>query len=138
MRGPHASALAAEMVELQALFDWASRYEERETMRGANAPAHAENAVAVHIAPPRPDPAFTRDVGALAETVFEPLSHPRPPAESGPKTNRLVVPTSWNRAGNTARPATRAIVTTPSSRGCRKPSSACRENSGSSSRRSTP
>ncbi len=50
--------------------------------------------------------------------------HRRRPAESAP--------------GNTARPATRATVTTPSSSGCRSASSAGRGNSGNSSRKSTP
>ena len=51
---------------------------------------------------------------------------------------RFIVPTSWNRAGNTARPDARAIETTPSSSGCRSASSVGRANSASSSRSSTP
>ena len=46
--------------------------------------------------------------------------------------------TSMKRAGNTAVPDTRLICTRPSSRGWRRVSRASLENSGSSSRKSTP
>ncbi len=48
------------------------------------------------------------------------------------------MPTSWNRAGKTTRPPTRATATVPSSSGCRSASSTGRGNSGSSSSSSTP
>jgi site-specific DNA recombinase len=52
--------------------------------------------------------------------------------------HRFIVATSWNRAGNTARPPARAMLIAPSSSGCRSASSAGRANSGSSSRSRTP
>ena len=55
-----------------------------------------------------------------------------------PQGHRFIVAISWKRAGYTARPSARATLTTPSSIGWRSASSACRWNSGSSSRRSTP
>ena len=58
---------------------------------------------------------------------------PRPP-----QGHRFIVATSRNRAGNSARPPTRATDTTPSSSGCRSASSTERGNSGSSSSSRTP
>ena len=55
-----------------------------------------------------------------------------------PHGQRFIVATSRNRAGNTARPATRATPIEPSSSGCRSASSDGRGNSASSSRSSTP
>ena len=46
--------------------------------------------------------------------------------------------TSWNRAGNSARRAARAMVMVPVSSGSRSASSALRANSGNSSKNSTP
>ena len=58
---------------------------------------------------------------------------PRPP-----HGQRFIVATRRKRAGKSAWPPTRATETTPSSSGCRSDSSTERENSGSSSSRSTP
>ena len=64
--------------------------------------------------------------------------HSAPASPRAPHGQRFIVATSWKRAGNTARPAARAIATTPSSSGCRSASSVGRGNSGSSSSSSTP
>ena len=58
---------------------------------------------------------------------------PRPP-----HGQRFIVATSWNRAGKSAMPCARAMLTTPSSSGWRSASSAGRTNSGSSSSSRTP
>ena len=61
-----------------------------------------------------------------------------PASPRAPHGQRFIVATSWNRAGKTARPAARAMQTTPSSSGWRSASRAGRANSASSSRRRTP
>ena len=63
---------------------------------------------------------------------------PRPGHPAPAHGQRFIVATSWNRAGNSAWPLTRATETTPSSSGCRSASSVGRWNSGSSSRSRTP
>ena len=70
---------------------------------------------------------------AAAEHLQSAAGSPR-----APHGQRFIAATSWKRAGNTARPPTRAMLTTPSSSGCRSASSAGRWNSANSSRTSTP
>src|SRR3990172_8620085 len=60
---------------------------------------------------------------------------PQRAREGGPW---VAAPTSWKRAGKREAPAARATTTAPSSRGWRRLSSTCWENSGISSRKSTP
>ena len=68
-----------------------------------------------------------------AEQLHWAAGSPRPP-----HGQRFIVPTSWNLAGKTTRPAARETETKPSSSGWRSASSAGRWNSASSSRSSTP
>ena len=70
---------------------------------------------------------------AAAEQEHSAAGSPR-----APHGQRFIVATSWNRAGKTILPPTRAIEIAPSSSGCRSASSALRGNSASSSRKRTP
>ena len=72
---------------------------------------------------------------AAAEHVHEATSDASPPREHG---HGLAARSSRNRAGYVATPRARVIVTEPASSGWRRASRARRENSGASSRNSTP
>jgi hypothetical protein len=81
----------------------------------------------------RPVGLLSRAVGAGA------MSRPQGSGRTAAgRSERLIVPTSWNRAGKSACPPTRATATTPSSSGCLRDSRTVRGNSGSSSIRRTP
>ena len=70
---------------------------------------------------------------AASVQVHRPEGWPRQPHRQG-----FMAHTSMNRLGRQTLPAARVMVTSPSSRGWRRTSRASRENSGSSSRNSTP
>ncbi len=123
--------------------------------RAAPAPAATRSATAAEPSPGAPESSWARGLGTVttrsnrSSSARESLSRYRASrcaeqlqssaaSPRAPHGHRFIVPTSWKRAGNSARPSTRAIETTPSSSGCRSASSAVRWNSGSSSRSSTP
>lgn len=64
--------------------------------------------------------------------------HSRTPSPAKPHGHGFMAATRTKRAGKVAVRAAREMLTTPSSSGCRKASSAPRENSSVSSRKSTP
>ena len=79
-----------------------------------------------------------RELLAVALDALGRAEHWAAPSPRAPQGQRFIAATSWKRAGNTARPATRTTETTPSSSGWRRASSTGRWNSGSSSRKRTP
>ena len=81
--------------------------------------------------PRHPARVALRNLRARTGTV--PVSSPASPHGHG-----FIAATNWNRAGNVVARPTRATDTRPSSSGWRSASSTSRENSGSSSRKSTP
>ena len=92
---------------------------------------------------PQPSDRCDRAAGRTAATRSDRSAcgvqrHARRGSPRKPHGHGFIAPISTKRAGKTAVRCARAMRTTPSSSGCRSTSSACRLNSGISSRKSTP